>query len=783
MIRQTVLVIAVFVSAFVTSASGQEYPDWGGFPPLYHVNDLVMHEGKVYAATEGGLFSYDPESREYRSFYKNNGLEFTDLNCIAATSDYLYFGSTENGLWRYDPLTDRFDLVSFPEYQLKTSKNPTGISVNAIFVKNDSILYVGHGNGLDRLNLQSGELRAYTNFGDFPESTPVNGITVAHDSLWVATSRGLAFADETNPNLEFPENWRTYDVIDSATLVPIPASSVIYAEDAVENAIYLGAPTAGILRFSYENDELTQKISTFKATDFIKASGKYWAVGIDGLTRKDGFSWGAWKTIEKIYLTCVTADESGELWIGSENEGLLGFSNETYEDIPPESNMLSDTFYSISLSPDGVLWAATAYRDASDQLYSVIQRYDGEAWSYYDGRERVGIQNQHTWASTGVAVLADTPERTWVASWGRVGLSVIEDDGLPDTENDQWFPADSTSTIIKPTDKPGFKVCSDLAADEQGNIWIANLQVDPPAHKIETIPTSGIVVVDDYPITKYTHYSPAEDGLPTAAYYHICLTGNNWVWGATWNKGLVGIYTGPDPYDKSDAEVHQYSLADGILATKVTALASDSHGNLLVGTEAGLNLLTWVAGNRYEISDLNDALDEDHRDIRSITVDDSDNRWIGTTKGLVKLDPQNSLEATYTIDNSGLFSDTILSLLYDTGRDLLWVGTSFGINSFDVNMNTKNATAASIHIYPNPFELWGYDSQVMFTNLEAGSPVEIYSFDGVHVNTVTAKHDEVEAEWDGRNFRDAYVGSGVYFIIGTDGAGQKFRDKLIVMRR
>ena len=167
----------------------------------------------------------------------------------------------------------------------------------------------------------------------------------------------------------------------------------------------------------------------------------------------------------------------------------------------------------------------------------------------------------------------------------------------------------------------------------------------------------------------------------------------------------------------------------------------------------------------------------------SITVDDSNNKWIGTTDGLVKLNKQNQLETTYTTENSGLFSNTILSLLYDTARNVLWVGTDIGINRFNVGMNGTNTASASIHIYPNPFELWGFDSHVVFTNLEAGSPVDIYSFDGVLVNRVVAGHQENEAEWDGRNFKDDYVGTGVYFIIGADVAGQTFRDKLIVMRR
>ncbi len=58
-----------------------------------------------------------------------------------------------------------------------------------------------------------------------------------------------------------------------------------------------------------------------------------------------------------------------------------------------------------------------------------------------------------------------------------------------------------------------------------------------------------------------------------------------------------------------------------------------------------------------------------------------------------------------------------------------------------------------------------------------------FNSSGVHVNRVSAPPQLNEAVWDGRNFRNDNVGTGVYFIIGSDVIGKTFRDKLIVMRR
>ena len=410
MIKRITEVLIGLMMCFISVASGQEYPDWSGFPSMFHVNDLVWDDGLVYGVTDGGMFSYDPANEEYSLKYKNNGLSFTHLTCITATTRYLYIGSSENGLWRYDLESGRFNQITFPEYHLKTTANPTGIAVNTIYAKNDSILYVGHSKGLDRLNLQTEELRVYTHLGvEFPADTEVDGITVHHDTLWVATPQGLAIAEESNPNLEFPENWRGYILL-SRQNSPIPVTGVVYVEDEYESMVYLASPAGGILRYNPLKDRIEQVTEKFIARDFVIASGKCWAVGRDGLIRKEGKSWGAVVNHSYYDLNCIITDDTGLLWIGSEYEGLLSSNlNAEYIDIPLESHMRGDTIYQMTLSPSGVLWASTAYRDTNPN--AVILRYDGDTWSFYD-------EGYPSWTSKGVAVFAETPDQTWVGSWG-----------------------------------------------------------------------------------------------------------------------------------------------------------------------------------------------------------------------------------------------------------------------------------------------------------------------------------------------------------------------------
>ncbi len=81
------------------------------------------------------------------------------------------------------------------------------------------------------------------------------------------------------------------------------------------------------------------------------------------------------------------------------------------------------------------------------------------------------------------------------------------------------------------------------------------------------------------------------------------------------------------------------------------------------------------------------------------------------------------------------------------------------------------AVDTKIHIYPNPFLIWGTDSRCTFDNLKPGSKLRIYTFNGIAVNELEVKDTSTKgisyATWNGRNYKNEWVASGVYFITGV----------------
>ena len=210
--RIIVCVLAVFFMPIMNTIHAAEYPEWEGFPSMFTIQGMVEYNGAIYCASKGGLSRYDPATQEYTLYFKNHGLLSNDVRSIAATTDAIYLGFENDGLVRFHPDTGKYEQILFPEYVTNTQR----LAVRKIFAKNDSILYIGHAKGVDRINIFTKELRTFTNLGkNIPEESPVNDVNVFKGKIWVCTDFGLAVADEDNPDLEIADSWKNYKYSDS----------------------------------------------------------------------------------------------------------------------------------------------------------------------------------------------------------------------------------------------------------------------------------------------------------------------------------------------------------------------------------------------------------------------------------------------------------------------------------------------------------------------------------------------------------------------------------------
>ncbi len=778
------LTILAAISLDAAPACAAEFTDWTGYPPLNEIRDLAVLNGYVYAVTAGGFYRYDPVERTYRTYYKNSGLPDNNVRCLAVSGGYIYLGFQEIGLWRYDPASERFSQVLFPEYHVKTTTNPSGISLNAIQAVGDSVLYIAHSIGVDYLNLATEELRAYGSLGGFPAATPVNEVRVFDGRIWACTDFGLAVANAGDPNLEFPDPWTTYPYRVGGVTVAI--LSVMRVTDAYDDRVYLGSDGRGVLLLN-ENTGRIEPTSLMSDT-IVRLGhglGRSIAIGSYGIYSKQVHEWKMWNDTYSG-LTAFAPEADRTLWAGTLRSGLQALADSAgtfvWKPMEQPTGVRNSTFRTLAVQ-DGVVWAGTNFRDVT--AASFFHRLENNEWSVY---------HPTTWPWTNYVtdILTDNVGRVWMSIYGTnptnrtSGVYILEDDGTPDMTADTAIPVDPTHEIFRPTITNYFVVCTGIDQDDTGNIWVANLQVDPPDHAIEAVPSSGIVVVDGYPITKYQHYSPAADGLPTALIYTVCADRDGWVWAGTDNKGLIGVYVGPDPYDKADTIVRQLTTNDGLHGMRITALAEAPNGDILVGTEGGINLIEKKSNHQLTVKDLNTTLENVATMVNGFAVDPGGTTWVATAGGIVRLDTNFVPVVSYTLENSGLFSNVVFSLAWDGSTGVLWIGTDVGLNRFDTR-GSGSALGEIVHVYPNPFEIWGTNSVATFSNLQPGSVLTVFTFNGEQVTKLTAGESTGErageVDWGGTNIQGETVGSGIFYFTGKDGRGKAFTDKLAVIRR
>lgn len=116
----------------------------------------------------------------------------------------------------------------------------------------------------------------------------------------------------------------------------------------------------------------------------------------------------------------------------------------------------------------------------------------------------------------------------------------------------------------------------------------------------------------------------------------------------------------------------------------VLAIYRDSRDQMWVGTHAGgLHLYNEVTGKFKSWRNRADNTSISHNDVRSIAEDSLGNLWLGLHGGGVDYFNRVTGQFTnYNIKNSGLASDWVHAVLYDS-KGRLWVGTTYGLNKLN----------------------------------------------------------------------------------------------------
>jgi PAS domain S-box-containing protein len=518
----------------------------------------------------------------------------------------------------------------------------------------------------------------------------------SQDDLWVGTRLGLnRFDKRTQRFSRFPlpetDTQHSRDYAISAIL-----------EDS-QGTLWIGTETSGLYRFDRETESFSH-LGRHKgdpdglSIDFITAifedsKGTLWIGTLGGgLGRFDRqterFTWHRHDeknphSLSSDNVTTVCEDSRGTLWVGTENGGLsalaagnkaVRFVRYQNDEAVPHS-LSNDSVRAILEDSAGTLWVGT---DAG------LNQFDARTQQFhrYVHNPQVATSLSHNEV---FAIAEDAQGLLWIGT--RLGLNKFD-------KTTRAF-----GHVKKRPDLPK-GLSSDLVTafleDSQGSLWIGtygaglnksttpgNLADFVHFQHDENDPGS---LGDIHALSDAETPKGVGDNIVSAIFEDS--QGRGW-FGTT--AGLHQLVPGEGPgaaptflryrHDKDDP----YSLSHNLVLT----IAEDIHGDLWIGTYRGLNKVDpsedapRFIRYRHDEDDPQSLSDDL---VRTIFVDSGGEMWIGTSGGLNRLvHGAATAFVRYQHDANdahSLSDNTITSIVEDEGGNL-WIGTFRGLNRFD----------------------------------------------------------------------------------------------------
>lgn len=312
--------------------------------------------------------------------------------------------------------------------------------------------------------------------------------------------------------------------------------------------------------------------------------------------------------------------------------------------------------------------------------------------------------------------------------------------------------------------------------DSNGNLWMTNNFVQKG---LKVFKADGTWASYDLAQT-----IPA----PTSESYAIpVIDKNNSKWLPTSTSGLA-IYN--ETLNKSLQITDD--TAGNLPTTDVRCVAIDNRNQVWIGTGKGLRIISSVDQfvSQDEITTkpiiiLEDGLAQElfyEQFILDIAVDGANRKWVSTADTGVFLVSSNGQETIYhfTKSNSSLPSDNVNDIEIDGVTGEVFFATDKGLVSFKGSATKPSESLENVYAYPNPVRP-DYSGTVKIAGLTSKATVKITDVEGNLVHETTS--DGGTIEWDTTAFGQYKVASGVYLILVSSQDGLDTTVKKIMIIR
>jgi ligand-binding sensor domain-containing protein/serine phosphatase RsbU (regulator of sigma subunit) len=473
-----------------------------------------------------------------------------------------------------------------------------------------------------------------------------NCFITSQGDLFFVTDIGVKKYNKKENDFEnyVPEGFSTYFM-----------TTVIF-EDTKKN-LWFGTFNGGLIEYIYSKDtfiiydDKDGLAANFVSTIIEDREGNIWVGhlardksdgGISRISEEGVKIFNTGNGMHDNWVRSIIEDREGNILIGTEEHGLEIFKGEQFVSFSTENGLINDQVWAIFQDNDNNIWFGT---NGGITVYNNLDT--SQIFIHYNQSNNY-ISNQIR------SFKKDNDDNIWI---------LTEDQGVLKYDN-------KLKSFVSQPDINSYisrHIPRVMEIDKENQLWIGAYE--------------GIFQFD-LNTTKYIGRHSQESGLTGNDIMALFVDSRNCLWvgsGGT-SKGLTSIIKG------------EYKIYEDDITP--TCITEDKDNKIWIGTETkGVLVIKDTVVKRYTITDglLSNS-------INLIIVDDFNNVYVGTNRGLNKILQEENKIYTYTKKIGFTGIETKKNAVYKDNEGNLWFGTINGAIKYSPALEKKCTTEPLTHI-------------------------------------------------------------------------------------
>ena len=738
----------LILSLFIQQLFGQQFTNFKNFTDMKRVSALQTISSGTWAATNGGGFFFNSSNNSFTTLHKTDGFNGIKLTAVTIdNSGKIWFGS-ENGIIDiYDPENNTTSSILDIFNSDRSSK-----AINQLSVTGDTIIVASDfGISLiDSKNLLF--LDTFFKFGSFTSNIVVNSI-FNNGLIYASTMSGIAVQKSGAVNLSAPESWNVF-----TTTNGLPSNNV--NKLVIFNSKLIAGTDNGLAQNNGSSwSAILSQFNGKKINDLLVVQDTLYILSENSISAYDGTNVFT-RFTSSINLNVIAFSPTLGL-LAASDIGIIQVYSSSAENIYP-NGPAANQFPSMTVDNEGVLWSASG-RDVTGVGF---YKFDGNKWTTFDK------SNSSELPTNSYHVVYTAPDNTkYFGNWGQ-GFVKVTDNSITN------FDVNNTDLVGIEID-PNFLVISGFGADSKNNIWVLNFWA-ADRNVLNALTPTGL----------WHHFKvPSEINLTLQFHFNLVVDQFDTKWYSSTDSKRSGLFffnENTTLTNTADDISGFFSTSNGLNSNSISAIALDKRGELWVGSNFGVNIISNLgslssSGSSLRISSVFSLRQQS---INCIAVDPLNQKWIGTNQGLLLVNSDGSkLLTTLNTANSALLSDIITSIAINENTGEIFVGTDNGLTSFFTTAVKPATTFSELFTYPSPFFIGNGNNELIIDGLIKDSDIKILTISGKLLKEFSSPGGRI-ASWDGKDQSGNYVSSGVYIIVAFDKDGNNVTTgKVAVIRK